>query len=167
MEPQVNVDPKKKKPRASQTDKAFVVLNKEVTTKVKERLEEANGYLRGVQITRADFVCWLLDSALDSLDKEGFQSLKAKFQSEEGRLKWALEELKRRREAGESPTLEEILKGDLPTSAPAKRLRGKKPNATQINQIKTGDQNEKDIKNESPQDNLFSEASSPPDNGDT
>jgi hypothetical protein len=167
MEPPVITEPKKRKPRSTPLERAFVALGKDLMTKTTQRMEEAHQHLRGVHVTRTEFVCWLLDKALDKLGKEDFEDFKTRFQDEEGRLKWAAIELKRRREAGETPTLEDILKGEPSKSTPEKRPRRKKPDESQISQFKNqGEQSEKNIESESLFHNVITEAMPPPDNGE-
>lgn len=99
------------KPKKEGAGKTTVVtLNKDAAEKVKAYLEQANSNLRGVTISKGQFVNWLIIQSSAPLCELELGNLKAHFQSEKGRALWVYEEILRSEQAGLSKTIEEILK---------------------------------------------------------
>ncbi len=115
------------KPKKEGAGKAFVVtLNKDAAEKVKAYLEQANSHLRGVTISKAQFVNWLINQSSAPLCELELGNLKAHFQSEKGRALWVYEEILRSEQAGLSKTIEEILKEKYEGQGQDKPVRQKR-----------------------------------------
>ena len=115
------------KPKKEGVGKTTVVtLNKDAAEKVKAYLEQANSHLRGVTISKAQFVNWLINQSSAPLCELELGDLKAHFQSEKGRALWVYEEIMRSEQAGLSKTIEEILKEKYEGQGQDKPVRQKR-----------------------------------------
>ena len=118
----VEVKPAKEKTAKTTT----ITLNSEVVEKVTAYLEQANSYLRGITISRSQFVNWLINQSSGSLSEFELANLTKHFQSEKGRALWVYEEILRSERAGLSKTIEEILKEKYEGRGQNKKVRQKR-----------------------------------------
>ena len=104
-----NNDSKKIKTRLAHPDR--ISLNEIGLKKVTSWLEQANGHLRGVKISRSDIVNWLISEQDEELSPQNLSALETQYFDQVKFGEWAIKDLKRRLSLGENVTLADIISG--------------------------------------------------------
>ena len=100
-----------------------IALTKESVAKVKAWLMQIGADLRGVRVSKNEFVNWVICNQADALTAQEMTKLEAEFFDELRFAEWALRELKAAKARGEKITLQTLMSESRPNLKPAKAVK--------------------------------------------